>query len=99
MPLIQACVHDSQDTECSGEAQGATIPAACNAMTTPPTNTNLPDPDPDPGHPRWVEVRVCYQFTPILRDLPLLAFGDLWLQRTRTFTIPCYFALGSAECG
>jgi hypothetical protein len=44
-------------------------------------------------------VRVCYRFTPILANLPLLSFADIWLQRERAFTIPCYFALGTAECG
>jgi len=45
-----------------------------------------------------VEVRICYHFTPILQ-LPLLSFGSFWIEKTRTFTIPCYFALGEAECG
>jgi hypothetical protein len=93
MPLIQACVHDSQDTECSVESQSATIPTGCDSMATPPTNAHAGS-----NTPRWVEVRICYQFTPILQ-LPLLSFGEFWLQRTRTFTIPCYFALGTAECG
>jgi hypothetical protein len=93
MPLIQACVHDSQDTECATEAQGAAIPAGCDSMAIAPTNAHAGS-----NSPRWVEVRICYQFTPILQ-LPLLSFGEFWLQRTRTFTIPCYFALGEAECG
>jgi hypothetical protein len=93
MPLIQACVHDSQDTECSGEAQSATIPATCGNMFPPPSNAHAGS-----GTPRWVEVRICYQFTPLLQ-LPILSFGEFWLQRTRTFTIPCYFVLGASECG
>jgi hypothetical protein len=93
MPLIQACIHDGQDTECGSEAQSATIPAECSGMTPAPTNANGPA-----GSPRWAEVRVCYQFTPILQ-LPLLSFGNFWLQRTRTWVIPCYFATGSTECG
>jgi hypothetical protein len=93
MPLIQACVHDGQDTECNLEAHGAVIPAACNDMATAPTN------DHPPGTPaaRWVEVRVCYRFTAILQS-PILSFGEFWLQRTRTFVIPCYFVLGTSEC-
>jgi hypothetical protein len=97
MPIIQACVHDGQDTDCSGEAQGASIPGQCDSMSTPPTNANANPGDPPP-YPRWVEVRLCYSFTPILQ-MPVLSFGEFWLQRTRTFTIPCYFALGEAECG
>jgi len=93
MPLIQICVHDSQDTECAAEAHGATIPAGCDAMATPPVNTHAGS-----GTPRWIEVRVCYRFTALLQS-PVLSFGDLWLQRTRTFVVPCYFALGAAECG
>lgn len=95
MPLIQACIHDGQDTECAGEAQGAAIPAECAGMSPAPTNDNGAAGTP---RPRWVEVRICYSFTPILQ-LPLLSFGTLWLERTRTFTIPCYFAIGSGECG
>jgi hypothetical protein len=93
MPLIQTCVHDSEDTECSSEAQGAAVPAECPSMSPPPTNGHL-----GTSQPRWVEVRICYHFTPILQ-LPLLSFGAIWLERVRTFTIPCYFALGAAECG
>jgi len=94
MPLIQTCIHDSEDSECSSEAQGASIPSECAGMSAG-TPTNAHD---GPSTPRWVEVRVCYHFTPLLQ-LPLLSFGSIWLERTRTFTIPCYFALGSAECG
>jgi len=93
MPLIQACIHDGQDTQCSGEAQGAGIPAECGSMSNSPTNANG-----GLNSPRWVEVRICYGFTPVLQ-LPILSFGEFWLQRTRTFTIPCYFALGASECG
>ena len=93
MPLIQACVHDGQDTQCSGESQGASIPVDCGSMSNSPTNANG-----GLNSPRWVEVRICYGFTPILQ-LPILSFGEFWLQRTRTFTIPCYFALGTSECG
>jgi hypothetical protein len=94
MPLIRACVHDGQDTRCGGESQGATIPAQCTALSSTMTNANG-----GASSARWTEVRVCYQFTPILANLPLLSFADIWLERGRAFTIPCYFALGSDECG
>jgi hypothetical protein len=90
MPLAMVCVHDSQDTQCGSEAMGAGVPAECTQMSTPPVNAHL--------GPRWVEVRTCYRFTSILA-LPLVSFGDIWLQRTRTFVIPCYFVLGDEECG
>jgi hypothetical protein len=93
MPLIQACIHDSEDTECASESEGAAIPAECNSMSTAPVNTHG-----GANSPRWVEVRICYRFTALLQ-LPILSFGDFWLQRTRTFTIPCYFTLGTSECG
>lgn len=93
MPLIQACVHDSQDTVCSDEAQSAPIPTGCDSMAVAPSNAHAGS-----NTPRWVEVRVCYRFTPLL-NLPILSFGEFWLQRTRTFTIPCYFVLGASECG
>jgi len=93
MPLVQACLHDAQDTNCALEAQSASIPAQCAGMQTPPSPDNGP-----PGSPRWAEVRICYKFTPILQ-LPLLSFGTIWLERTRTFVVPCYFALGTDECG
>jgi hypothetical protein len=93
MPYIQACIHDGQDTECGSEAEGASIPAECGDLAAAPSNNNG-----GPGTPRWAEVRICYRFTAIL-NLPLLSFGDYWLQKTRTFVIPCYFKLGTAECG
>ena len=93
MPLIQACLHDGQDTECGVETQGASIPAECTGMATAPSSANGGF-----GAPRWAEVRVCYEFTPVL-NLPLLKFGPIWLERTRTFVVPCYFVLGSDECG
>jgi hypothetical protein len=95
MPLIRMCIHDNEDTRCSIESQGVTsIPAECSEIGATMTNAN-----DGAGTPRWTEVRVCYRFTPILANLPFLSFADIWLQRGRAFTIPCYFALGSAECG
>jgi hypothetical protein len=94
MPYVMVCIHDSQDNQCGNEAMGATVPAGCGDLSPAPTNTHGGS-----GSPRWAEVRVCYQFTSILA-LPLISFGDFWLQRTRTFTIPCYFVLGTPdECG
>ena len=92
MPYIVACVHDSQDTGCGSEVHGQTIPADCGDMTTPATNSQ------GGTQARWVEVRICYRFTSLV-DAPLISLGTFWLQRTRTFTIPCYFQLGSQECG
>ena len=92
MPLVQVCVHDGVDPSCAGETFGATIPANCSAMATPPTNSQGGRLD------RWVEVRLCYRFTSLV-DVPLVSFGEFWLERTRTFAIPCYYVLGTDQCG
>lgn len=94
MPFVMVCIHDEQDTNCGSEAFGATPPADCRNMNPGPTDQHSGSPSP-----RWVEVRVCYKFTSLVA-LPLVSFGTFWLERSRTFTIPCYFALGTAdECG
>jgi hypothetical protein len=100
MPLVMVCVHDGADTNgsCASEASGGSgvIPSNCNSFTPLPTSsqtTNL-----DGTHSRWVEVRTCYHFTALL-NLPFFSLGDFWLQRTRNFTIPCWFVLAGAECG
>lgn len=91
MPLTFVCVHDGQDPGCGTEAFGATVPGECSDLTTPPTNASAN------GSSRYVEVRLCYRFDSII-DVPLVSFGTFWLQRTRTFVIPCYFVLGELEC-
>jgi hypothetical protein len=92
MPLIRACVHDGVDPSCDGDVLGATIPAECGEMALPMSNSQSGSSE------RWVEVRLCYRFTSLI-DVPLVSFGEFWLQRTRTFAIPCYFILGSDPCG
>ena len=97
MPVVTVCVHDSQDPNCGDLASpgNPVAPAGCGSMSTPPDNAQGGLPHP---RPRWVEVRTCYRFNPIL-DLPIFSLGGFWLQRTNEFTIPCYFALGIDECG
>lgn len=92
MPLIRVCVHDGVDPHCASEAFSATIPAACTEMANAMTNSR------GTSSERWVEIRVCYRFTSLV-DLPLVSFGTFWLQRTRTFAIPCYFVLDREPCG
>ena len=96
MPIIMSCVHDSQDTDCQLESFGQAVPPECTIMSPLPTNGQ--ETGPLGEHPRSVEVRVCYHFTAIV-DLPAMPFSEVWLQRSRSFTIPCYFALGTLECG
>jgi TadE-like protein len=97
MPLVMVCVHDSQDTSCSSLASpgSSTPPAECTSFSPTPDNSQGGATHP---RPRWVEVRTCYKFTAIL-NAPLFNLGDFWLQRTNSFTIPCYFANGTDECG
>jgi hypothetical protein len=93
MPVVLVCVHDGQDAWCSTAAQlGGTFPSQCTAFTPEPTS------DQGGTTQRWVEVRTCYHFTALL-DVPFVPLGDFWLQRSRDFTIPCYFVLGTSECG
>jgi hypothetical protein len=94
MPVVLVCVHDGADGGCSVPASpaGGLIPAECGDFAPLPTNTQ------NGTSQRWVEVRTCSLFTNILH-FPLISFGDVWLQRTRSFTIPCYFVLGTDECG
>jgi hypothetical protein len=98
MPVVVVCVHDAADGGCGSQASPGLggIPAECGDLTPAPTNAQATN--SDGTHPRSVEVRTCYHFTNILQ-LPLFSFGDVWLQRTRNFTIPCYFVLGDRECG
>ncbi len=91
-PAVAVCIHDGADPSCGATPVGfAAPPAGC-------TELNAPWPDPAPGNgERWVEVRVCYRFTALL-SLPLFSLGDFHVQRTRSFTIPCYFATGFGGC-
>lgn len=93
MPVVVVCVHDGQDAGCSTAAQpGGTVPSQCTDFTPAATS------DQGGTTQRWVEVRTCYHFTPLL-NVPVIPLGDFWLQRSRDFTIPCYFVLGTSECG
>jgi hypothetical protein len=98
MPIVIVCVHDGADNGCASQASagGGGIPSNCNDFTPPPNSNQTANPDGTLA--RWVEVRTCYHFTPILQ-MPLFSLGDFWLQRTRNFTIPCWFVLAGAECG
>jgi hypothetical protein len=94
MPVVLVCIHDSQDTDCGTPAFGAALPANCTELAPAPTHDQLGTAR------RWVEVRTCYHFTTLI-NVPLVSFGDFWLQRTRQFTIPCYFVRGTPaeDCG
>ena len=92
MPLIKVCIHDGVDPNCGNEAFSSTVPSECNEMTGAMTNSQASVSE------RWVEVRVCYRFDSLV-DVPLISMGHFWLQRTRTFVIPCYFVMQAEPCG
>lgn len=88
MPVILVCIHDEADPVCENPAFGATIPdPECSALLTPigPEMRGLTFGEDS----RYVEVRICYQFTTLV-NLPILSIGDIWLQKDRTFTVADY---------
>ena len=100
MPAAAVCVHDAvgasfgPDPFCNGASDSPSPPAQC---------TNISDPWPTAnaqgtGALAYIEVRTCYQFTTLANlqniNLPFgasLSIGDIWLERTRTFTVACYY--------
>ncbi len=100
MPVIMTCIHNRDpgdpdthgDTKCGDTAFGATIPPQCTGLLDPPSNLMDPESDGVPadaaGSP-YVEVRLCYRFQTLF-DFQFLQLGDIWLQRSRTFTVAYY---------
>lgn len=97
LPTV-VCVHDTHDLLCADVYNaGGGIPAGCPSLElgTRPTNTQLPE----SGTNTWpyVEVRVCYRFSALLRvDLPFVGGtlsalgGDFFIERDRTFSVANY---------
>jgi Flp pilus assembly protein TadG len=93
-PAVAVCVHDtaSGDAACGGEA--ASAPSNCDELSggwNPALGGTATTPLP------YVEVRVCYRFTTLfdLQQLHLpfgsgLSLGEVWLQRTRFFSVGAY---------
>jgi hypothetical protein len=94
MPVVVVCIHDGNDSGCGSPAQpgGGGIVSDCTDFTPAATSSQAG------SQARWVEVRTCYHFTALL-NIPFMPLRDFWLQRSRDYTIPCYFVLGTAECG
>jgi hypothetical protein len=102
--LIGVCVHDSVtalpqagDPAC-GEVTGGSVPIGCDQISQPWSNVQggvagAANKDGVQQLPlRYVEVRVCYRFTPMFRALilPINAsanFGNVYIQKTRYFTV------------
>lgn len=94
-PAIRICVHDNVDDQCGQVIPnyGGVTPVECPKLTSP-AMTNSQGGSTE----RWVEVRVCYPFTSILR-LPIWTFSDIYIERERSFVIACYIKLGEQRCG
>jgi TadE-like protein len=91
-PVVAVCVHDGADPACGATPTGfPSIPAECGDLAGGWTNAAGGNGE------RWVEVRVCYRFTTLL-PIKLIQFNDIYLQRTRSFPIACYFATGFGGC-
>ena len=101
MPPTAVCVHDAvgatfgPDHFCNGTADSPSPPAQCPDLASGWDTTNAQG----SGALPYVEVRSCYQFTTLfnLQNLTLpfgssLTIGDIYLQRTRTFTVACYYS-------
>jgi len=100
-PLVAVCVHDAAgstfgpDPYCNGTTDAPTPPAQCADLSTGWDSTNAQG----TGALAYIEVRACYRFTTLfnLQNLTLpfgsgLTIGDIYLQRTRTFTVACYYS-------
>jgi len=97
LPTV-VCVHDDADPSCADAYNtGGGIPAGCPSLEagSRPTNTQLPE----SGSNTWpyVEVRVCYRFSALLRlDIPFIGGtlstlgGDFFIERVRTFNVANY---------
>jgi hypothetical protein len=98
-PYVAVCVHDAlgaaygPDPYCGLDPTSP--PAQCSSISSGWNADNLQG----AGALPYVEVRTCYRFTtinPILAALRLpfgsgLSLGDVYLQRTREFTVACYY--------
>jgi hypothetical protein len=96
-PNVRVCVHDNvMDNGCGAAIAGfaSSVPAECTELNDPWTAAS----SGGTTSKRYVEVRTCLPFN-LLFDLPFIPLNDIYLQRTRTFVIPCYFALGQDDCG
>jgi TadE-like protein len=97
LPTV-VCVHDGVDPLCADAYNaGGGIPAGCPSLQagTRPTDTQLPE----SGSNSWpyVEVRVCYRFSALLRvNIPFIGGtlstlgGNFFLERSRTFSVANY---------
>jgi hypothetical protein len=86
---LLVCVHDSSDDMCDVPPNGFGVaPADCALPTL--SNAQLAE----TGTRRYVEVSVCYTFSPTYKLLimPIVGYtsADVHIQRTRVFTVADY---------
>ena len=93
MPIIRTCIHDAADTRCGQVGFGHAIPAECSAVA----GSMSPAMTGGSEESRYVEVRICYQFTTIVNmedlRLPLnsgISVGEIWLEKDRVFGVGFY---------
>lgn len=83
------CVHDSADDKCNEAPGGFTTPPSGCSLTAPSNAQSAEDPNR-----RYVEVRVCYTFSPLYKsvEMPFVGYtaSDIPIQRTRVFTVADY---------
>lgn len=97
--VIGTCVHDTVTTppgDTCGLVTGGSVPNGCKT-DIPATWSNAQNGVDDPTDPsdpelRYVEVRVCYRFTPLFHQigLPIVSYlvpDQIYLERTRSFTV------------
>jgi hypothetical protein len=97
LPTV-VCIHDGADPAC-GDAYnaGGGIPAGCPSLGAGSRPLNTQQAEVGTNSWPYVEVRVCYRFSSLMRvDIPFIGGtlsplgGDFFLERTRTFTVANY---------
>src|SRR5688572_6299160 len=93
MPIIRTCIHDDVDPRCGDVAFGHAAPPECPAVQAPMTAAM----EGGTEESRYVEVRICYEFTTIvsMQDLQLpfgqgISIGNIWLEKDRVFGVGFY---------
>lgn len=93
-PIVRVCVHDNVGNNNCGQpitpGFDASVPSECDAVPPPSSGDWSPTMQGASETSRYVEVRVCYKFTPLLPGAPFLPLGDMYIQRIRTFTVACW---------
>lgn len=107
MPATAVCIHDASGADPAGcGAGGSSAPGECTALHGAWNAGNV-GPPASGGRAAlaYVEVRTCYRFRTLVPlsgfDLPFgwgLDLGDVFLQRTRTFSVACYWT-STGTCG